>query len=120
MQVPSPFYQEQLRTKAQTQKPLEDGDFLEEQEKIQKMKSRWEISLAAADDKISFLKPDKRSYALSAKVFILTSSLDQLLSRFFNFIPFFSTILLASGKVRLIAEVKTGIHATDAIAYQIP
>ena len=56
--VPSPFYQEQFRDVQQTQKPVDDEAFGEEQKKIQKMKSQWEKILTAVDEKNSFLKPD--------------------------------------------------------------
>ena len=59
--APSAFYQDQSRRGAEESKPVPDPAFAEAKKQLQMMKSQWEKSLTAVDEKIFFLKPDSET-----------------------------------------------------------
>ena len=56
--APSAFYQDQSRRGAEEPKPVSNPAFAEAKKQLQLMKSRWEKSLTAMEEKTAFLKPD--------------------------------------------------------------
>jgi len=55
--APSAFYRDQSHKEVEEPKPVADPAFAEAKKQLQMMKSQWEKSLTAAEEKTVFLKP---------------------------------------------------------------